>query len=473
MKISRDRLKQIIKEELQSLALAEVKHTASADEIARAVSTDAWGDGSASDEEERDTAQSPERKRGERLKSQLGKDRDPKWGDAANTEWGGRTMQPGEALDAGYSGEEKYDLTHQHGAVTSDEESSQDAGLYMAGDRFKPESTAQGAAVGMFSPDEMAASKLAKKDYGKGIPDYMRAGYKGDAPGYNRQLEAEKLVNKVLNNEIEYQAAKRQAKKAGYESKFVSAYEGANKKWGEKSSKSSSGGRKAWKSANRAMKAAAKAAGKTWQTIGPNEKTELGKQAWKAKLAARKAYKSMKSGKAAGSSRAVAKKLPLPKLRTREPGDVQGLVKRGVEGGGSAAELAAKAGSEAKPTGLASVGVKKPDTAIAKAPTKKATRKRTLAQMTQTELDGVRRELAAENIPVDDDAKRIYDNQVKKNIANLRKTNPNLSVNGRRIKAQIRARKQIIKTASRMIAAKNKQERDRARTNMMTGVDLE
>ena len=252
-----------------------------------------------------------------------------------------------------------------------------------------------------------------------------------------------------------------------------------------KTGRSSSGGRKAWKSANRAMKAAAKAAGKTWQTIGPNEKTELGKQAWKAKLAARKAYKSMKSGRGV-PSRAVAKKTlrPLgvsPKLKTRPPGlpDSRSPEAKQRMADGTPLfdpkdpELAAQAGSEAKPTGLASVGVKKPDTAVAKAPTKKATRKRTLAQMNQTELDGVRRELAAGNIPDNDDAKRIYDNQVRKNIANLRKTNPNLSVNGRRIKAQIRAKKQIIKAANTIIAAKNKRERDGARTNMTTGVDLE
>ena len=171
-----------------------------------------------------------------------------------------------------------------------------------------------------------------------------------------------------------------------------------------KTGRSSSGGRKAWKSANRAMKAAAKAAGKTWQTIGPNEKTELGKQAWKAKLAARKAYKSMKSGRGV-PSRAVAKKTlrPLgvsPKLKTRPPGlpDSRSPEAKQRMADGTPLfdpkdpELAAQAGSEAKPTGLASVGVKKPDTAVAKAPTKKATRKRTLAQMTQTELDGMRRE---------------------------------------------------------------------------------
>ena len=69
-----------------------------------------------------------------------------------------------------------------------------------------------------------------------------------------------------------------------------------------KPSKSSKGGRKAWKSANRAMKDAAKAAGMRWQDVKKGDGA-----AWDAKLAARKAFKAMKSGKAARSRRAVAK----------------------------------------------------------------------------------------------------------------------------------------------------------------------
>ena len=136
-------------------------------------------------------------------------------------------------------------------------------------------------------------------------------------------------------------------------------------------------------------------------------------------------------------------------------------------------ELAAQAGGEAKPTGLASVGVKKPEAAVAKAPTKKATRKRSLSNMTQTELDSTRRELAAGDLPTDENARRIYNAQVRKRMAKLRKERPNLSDFQRRELAKIAARKDVMKAASRMIAAKNRQERDRARTNMVTGVDLE
>jgi len=116
---------------------------------------------------------------------------------------------------------------------------------------------------------------------------------------------------------------------------------------------------------------------------------------------------------------------------------------------------------------------KKPDTAVAKAPTKKATRKRSLSDMTQTQLDSTRRELAAGDVPTDENARRIYNAQVRKRVAKLRKERPNLSDHQRRVIAKTEAKKDVMNTANRMIAAKNKQEREQARTNMMTGVDLE
>ena len=434
MKISRDRLKQIIKEELQSLALAEVEHTAS-------------------DEEERDTAQSPERKRGERLKPKLFSDVDGLVG-TEDTALGGRTLQPDEPI-RDLEGTQAYTdaANATSGRLSSP---SQDAGVYMARGAFDPTNPYEAETLGMLDPDVPRSDR----DSGKDIPDYMRAGYKGDAP-------------KTRLRDTETDEEK--------EARIGGRFKGT--KFIPTRSRKGGGNLAAAKKAMRAARAAVKT-----ELAKPENKGksiyDLDKSEGSPRAKFASAYKALKRAKAGRGASRVAKKTlrPLgvsPKLRTRPPGlpdsrspaakqrMADGTPLTGPKTGGplSPEERRAAAGNVDY--------FKKRDSAVAKAPTKKATRKSSLSDMTQTELDVTRRELAAGDVPTDENARRIYNTQVKRRIAKLRKERPNLSPSQRRVIAKTEAKKDVMNTASRMIAAKNRQERDRGRTNMVTGVDLE
>ena len=400
MKISKTRLKQIIKEELQSMFKEQ--------------------------EEEEE----------EGLKSQLFKDREGSQGDVRGTALGGRKMIPGEMADL----EAEY-------TPIDDDETSQDAGLYMSRGDFNPASEAGSSAVGMFSPEEMAASKLAKKDYGKDVPAYMRAGYKGDAPAGTSEYVSS-------GGEEEDRLKRIRARREAWGVRDPETGRPKGGRWvGTKWIPDARAGKKAWRDANRAMKAAAKKIGKPWQKIGPKDGA-----AWEARVAARKAFKAMKSGKAAGSSRAVAKKLPLPKLRTREPGDVQGLVKRGVEGGGSAAELKAKAGSETGRTAL-DLGGKPKELETRKLAKRTKGRLPSLADKTASELQAIRSSFAKGELGGDTKALSLYNRVVKSELTKLRKENPGGSDSMLKPTAKMNAKKRMMKVTTRMIAAAAKRER--------------
>ena len=178
MKISKVRLKEIIQEEMKALkALAEN----------RAVFAPYWAE---HDRKVRaaELHHSGEEEKG--LKSKLFTSRTGGplggAGDARMSALGGRTMQPGEELDAGFSPAEARALVGDDATIDASER-SQDAGLYMSQGRFDPTDAYEAKAVGMFSPEEMAASKIVDKKYsGKDIPDFMRAGYKGEMPEYQK-----------------------------------------------------------------------------------------------------------------------------------------------------------------------------------------------------------------------------------------------------------------------------------------------
>ena len=422
MKINRERLKQIIKEELEALAL----------------------------EGEEEEEQSAERKRGERLKSQLFKDR-------TGVDADDSPSSPGEvqAADGALGTRKAYPESTAASRLAYDREV---AGFDMSRGKFDPEYSSE--ELGMFSPEEMAASKLAKKDYGKDIPDYMRAGYKGDAPKTRlRDTETDEEREARLGGRFKG-------------TKFIPTR-----------SRKGGGNLAAAKKAMRAARALVKA-----ELAKPENKgksiydLDKSKGSPRAKFAS--AYKALKRAKAGRGASRVAKKTlrPLgvsPKLRPRAPGlpdsrspaakqrMADGTPLTGPKTGGPLSPEERRAAADNVDY------FKKRDSAVAKAPTKKATRKSSLSDMTQTELDATRRELAAGDVPTDENARRIYNTQVRRRIAKLRKERPNLSDSQRRVIAKTEAKKDVMNTASRMIAAKNRQERDRARTNMVTGVDLE
>jgi hypothetical protein len=402
MKISRDRLKQIIKEELQSLALAEVKHTAS-------------------DEEEE-------------VAPALARDRKQRGVDAAGNPIA-LPVDDAKALDAA----SREAIKQNAGADVSPFDPRDDLpSKYGRSDQFTgpgewPTVRDPQTQLGTADPLQTPVDAIGSTGFGAADVDMdaLRAREKrAKRPaGKKRVASKGKLTGRSIN-------AKWRAGEFG-------PYEG-----GKKGTKS----RANWLRVRRALANR----GQDDAQVALNSVSARVHGVDAAGNLTAKAAQVAGVPKVASKTRAVAKAPKgTPLFNPKNP------------------ELAAQAGSEAKPTGLASVGVKKPDTAVAKAPTKKATRKRTLAQMNQTELDGVRRELAAGDVPTDEDARRTYNSQVRKRVAKLRKERPNLSDFQRREIAKVEARKDVLRAAGRMIARKNKRERKQARTNMMTGVDLE
>ena len=372
MKINRERLKQIIKEELEALAL----------------------------EGEEEEEQSPERKRGERLKSKLFKDRSDTEYSSSETALGGRTLQPGErgTVAPGLSDAARKKAL----GVTSyeEDEQSQDAGLYMSRGDFNPASD-EGDVIGMFSPEEMAASKLAKKDYGKDIPDYMRAGYKGDAPKTRlRDTETDEEREARLGGRFKG-------------TKFIPTR-----------SRKGGGNLAAAKKAMRAARALVKA-----ELAKPENKgksiydLDKSKGSPRAKFAS--AYKALKRAKAGRGASRVAKKTlpPLPKLRTRPPGLPD-----------SRSPAAKQRMADGTPlTGPKTGGPLSPEERRAaagnvdyfKKPAKSTRKRPSIMTASEKTLKATRAELAAGKSPTDPDMKALFDRQVAK----LKRENPGQEAN--------------------------------------------